>query len=263
MWFWIIFPLLLNKDSVKPVPVEINFSYQFSRPKIPHTVFEVVKQKKNHKKRHYETRREQSEACGKWSKDKQWKPSEWRLAFTFLHWVPHPLEIIDCKGRLVGRLPEPWSWRTGGLRPLSCICKCATAAFPAQSRKQQLLGCKAHLFGFFTGEWWMQREQHLWSLGQGLLQLNCVILNFIICSIRSTRNKGSSSVGGGCNPTTGKGSPVSDRRSWIVSLCAIKKEPQLLRGADSVSVNKRKSPEVRANWQKMMKKYPWLSTVRK
>lgn len=45
-----MFPLLLNKDSVKPVPIEINFSCQFSRPKFPHTVFEVVKQKRNHKK---------------------------------------------------------------------------------------------------------------------------------------------------------------------------------------------------------------------
>lgn len=206
---------------------------------------------------------EHSEYLGKWSEDEQWKLLNWCLAFTFLCWVSHPLEITDGKGRFMKRLPKPWSWRTGGLRLLSCICKCATAAFPAQGRKWWSLGCKIHLFGFFTGEQWMQREQHLWSLEQGLLQLNCVILHVVICSIRRMRSKGSCSMPGAYNPTMGKGSPVSDRRSRIVSLCAIKKEAKLLRGADSVSVNRRKSPEVRANWQKMMKKYPCLSTVGK
>lgn len=208
-------------------------------------------------------KRKHSKSCGKWSEDKQWKPLEWCLAFAFLRWVPHPLEIIDGKGRLAGRLPEPWCWRTGGLRPLSCICKCATAAFPAQGRKQQLLRLQNSFIWVFHWGTMNAGSATFVKFRQGLLQLNCIILNFIIRSIRSMRNKGSSSVGGGCNPTTGKGSPVSDHSTWIVSLCAIKKEAKLLKGADSVSVNKRKRPEVRANWQKMMKKYPWLSTVRK
>lgn len=90
---------------------------------------------------------------------------KWCLSFMLLQQVPHQLEIIDSKSRLAGRLSEPRSWRTGGLRPLSCICKCATAAYPAQGRKQQTLGCKTHLFGFFTGTSEC-KEQYFWSLVQ-------------------------------------------------------------------------------------------------
>lgn len=122
-------------------------------------VFEVVKQQKII--RNYETRREswemRAQHCGERSKDKQWKLLKWCLSFVLLQWVPHQLEIIDSKSRLAGRLSEPRSWRTGGLRPLGCICKCATAAFPAQDRKQQPLGCKTHLFGFFAGDKLVQR----------------------------------------------------------------------------------------------------------
>lgn len=114
---------------------------------------------------------------------------KWSLSFMLLQQVPHQLEIIDSKSRLAGRLSEPRSWRTGGLRPLSCICKCATAAYPAQGRKQQTLGCKTHLFGFFTGDQWMQRAIFLKS-SAGLLQPNCKILDFVLCSIRSRRHKG-------------------------------------------------------------------------
>lgn len=144
MWFWILFPLLLNKDDVKPLPIEINFSYRFSRPNVPHiqplklrSRKKIIKKKLWNKKR--AGKREHSKSCGKWSEAKQWKPLEWCLAFTFLRWVPHPLEIIDGKGRLARRLPEPWCRRTGGLRPLSCICKCATAAFPPQGRKTAVI----------------------------------------------------------------------------------------------------------------------------
>lgn len=47
----------------------------------------------------------------------------------------------------------------------------------------------------------MHREQRLWSLECGPLQLNCIILNSVVGSVRSMGNKGWFRVGGSCNPT--------------------------------------------------------------